>query len=70
MHLAGLPSDEAKATFLYVCEHELGCDPGRVPGGRHRGAFRLCSECAAKTGARIAEIGETEVIVYVEPNEP
>jgi hypothetical protein len=51
LRLAGLPPDQAEVTILAYCERELGCEPGLVPGGRFQ--FRLCRECAKKTGARV-----------------
>ena len=58
MHWAGLPSEQATATFLFYCEHELGCEPGRVPDGRFTHAFRLCRDCAARTGVDAVEVGK------------
>jgi hypothetical protein len=57
--LAGIPPDQAKATLLVFAEHELGCDPGKVPTGRCQGGFRLCRDCAEKTNAHIVEPGGT-----------
>jgi hypothetical protein len=68
MHWAGLPSDQADATFLYYCEHELGCEPGLVPDGRFRHGFRLCRDCATRTGAKVVAVGEAGP-VYVQPEE-
>jgi hypothetical protein len=50
---AGIPLDEARATFNVYAEHELGCTPGKVPSGRVSLAFRLCGDCAEKHGCQI-----------------
>ena len=58
--------DEATATFLVFVEHELGCEPGLVPGGRFGSGFRLCRDCAASTNAEVTEMGQP-AICYVQP---
>jgi hypothetical protein len=53
--LAGLTLKEAYATFDVMSGQQYGTDPGKVPVGDPTGAIRLCSDCAAKTGAQIVE---------------
>ena len=55
-HLAGLSLEDAQRTFLVIAAREYGCDPGSVPGGRITTGFRLCRDCAAKTGAHVVEV--------------
>jgi len=67
-HLSGIPLEQADGTVLVAAEHELGCDPGMVPAGRFQLGFRLCTDCAAKTGATIVDLKAAEkgepVFVY------
>ena len=70
---AGLSLEEASATFHVIAEQEIGCDPGMVPVGRLDFAVRLCRDCAAKTGATVAELADFKtgaaVAGYVQPLE-
>lgn len=65
----GLPEDEAIATFGYFAEHELGCEPGTVPGGRITHYVRVCRECAAKAGAKVAKVGADEIPCTRQPDD-
>jgi hypothetical protein len=40
----------------------FGCDPAMVPSVRVSCAFRLCRDCADKTGARVTEIGQPGIV--------
>lgn len=63
LHLkGGLSVEDAEATVLAYAEHELGCDPGKVPGGdEHVFVFRLCRECAEQTRVSVGELPEVPV---------
>ena len=50
---AGIPPEEARATFNVYAEQELGCAPGEVPAGRVSLAFRLCRDCAEQHGCQV-----------------
>ena len=63
---AGLGPREAQATFLAFTEYDMGLPSGQAPTGRFKLAFRLCRDCAAKTGAEVIEVGETGT-GYVQP---
>jgi hypothetical protein len=49
----GIPLDQADAVVMQFAEHELGCDPGKVPVGEITYAIRLCRDCARKTGVAV-----------------
>jgi hypothetical protein len=68
MHWAGLDQETATATFQVYAEQNLGCDPGMVPSGRVENGFRLCRDCARKTGVEVSEVVPGTVgHVYVQP---
>jgi len=58
MRFVSLPQAEASGTFRAY----FGCDPGIVPRVRVACAFRLCRDCADKTGARVTEIGQSGIV--------
>jgi hypothetical protein len=64
--MAGLPMEQANATFTVMAERELGCDPGKVPGGTFDIFVRLCRDCARRTGVRVGKLDE--VPLYLEPD--
>jgi hypothetical protein len=66
MRFADLDQETATATFEVFCVTNLGCDPGTVPAGRIEVGFRLCPDCAERTGARLSVPGE-HGIVYTQP---
>lgn len=70
--LAGIPIDQASGTLLVWLE-EQGYDPGKVPVGRFSGAFRLCRDCARKTGAKVVSVRDIDkglpVFAYRMPDE-
>lgn len=51
-----IPEDEAIGTINVFAEQELGCDPGKVPGGTFTLIYRLCRDCAAKAKIKVGEI--------------
>ena len=53
---AGIPIDQATATFLQYAESEPGAEPGEVPDQDVEIGIRLCRECAEKTGAKVGEL--------------
>ena len=63
----GMSVDESSATVAHFAQHELGCDPGTVPTGEISMAFRLCSDCAQRTGTSIGRL--PDIPVYVQPEE-
>lgn len=66
--LCGLPLEQAEWTFDLIAREFYGCDPGKVPVGELMLPFRLCRECAERTGAKIAPLAALErgepVMVY------
>jgi hypothetical protein len=54
--MAGLPLEEASGTFAVIAKRELGCDPGKVPGGTFDIFVRLCPDCARRTGTRVGKL--------------
>jgi hypothetical protein len=52
----GMSQDKATATFLVYAEQDLGCDPGMVPTGQIEVGFRLCRDCAERTGTHVGEL--------------
>jgi hypothetical protein len=69
VHFAGLPVDQAEATFLYYGEHDLGCEPDRVPAGKFLESFRLCRDCASRTGRALVVERGREGPVYAKPDD-
>jgi hypothetical protein len=66
MRFAELGQAEATGTFLHWAE-EQGGRPGMVPEGEIEAAFRLCRDCARRTGADVVEPGDEMGTVYVQP---
>jgi hypothetical protein len=64
---ADMSLNEATATITYFCRVEMGCQPGMIPDGVFTAGFRLCEECAAKTGAHVAVLVDGEMIAYIQP---
>jgi hypothetical protein len=54
MRLVGITQTEASGIFRAY----FGCGPGMVPRVRVACSFRLCRDCADKTGARVTGIGQ------------
>jgi hypothetical protein len=67
---AALGLQEAKAMFLLVAEQELGCDPGKVPGGELTHVVLLCEDCARRIGTKVGELDDGEVPCYGQPDRP
>jgi hypothetical protein len=70
--LTGIPLDQADRTFGVLAEHDMGCDPGKVPVEDVDAFVRLCADCAQKTGARIVEhrlllTEGARIFTYVQP---
>jgi len=65
---ADMSLDEANSTVTYFCEDAMGCQPGHIPGGVFDVGFRLCEECAAKTGAIVAVLADGEMTAYIQPD--
>jgi hypothetical protein len=54
-HLTGLSISASRATFDALAEQDHGREPGMVPPSVITVGVRLCSDCAAKTDARIVD---------------
>ena len=62
--LAGLPIQEAIGTV-----QAAALDLGHDIGGRYKGGFRLCRDCATKTGAKVTDLSDLNAgkgVVYVQ----
>jgi hypothetical protein len=65
-HFAGIDTETATTMVEMHAEEELGCEPGMVPAGRIAFTFRLCRDCARRTGVDVTELGERGR-VYAQP---